>query len=83
MIDGRRAGFESHLFTDPVHLDRDGARLLTLAVGEALKPLLDGQTGAARWVALARPLVTDSTVALEDVDQSRAIVLGPATALKR
>ena len=83
VIDGRRAGFESHLFTDPVHLDRDGARLLTIAVGEALKPLLDGPTGAARWVALARPVRTDPAVALEDVDQSQAIVLGPATAVKR
>ena len=81
MIDGRRAGFKFHLFADPVHTD--GARLLTLAVGEALKPLLDGQTGAARWVALSRPLGTDSTVALEDVDQSRAIVLGRSTVLKR
>ena len=82
VIDARQAGFDHHLFMDPVHLDRDGAMALTLDVARMLKPLLDGRPGA-RWVALSHPGRSVSPVALEDVDQSRTIVLGGDSALRR
>lgn len=87
VVDARRAGFDHHLFMDPVHLDRDGAVALSFGVAEALRPLLQASGSlsdpAARWVSLTRPGRADTPVELEDLEQSRKIVLGGGETARR
>jgi hypothetical protein len=74
VVDARRSGFGREVFTDPVHLDRQG----TIALSAALAGLLrrqdrpDGDT--SRWVALPRYREPSGDLALEDTDQSRLAV---------
>jgi len=87
VVDARRAGFDHHVFIDPVHLDRDGAVAFTLGVAEALRPFLRASESptdpAARWVSLTRPGRPDAPVELEDLEQSRKVVLGGGETVRR
>ena len=77
VLDARRSGFDLSDFTDAVHLDRDGATALTLAVAEAVRPTLDAPTPkrpSLRWVALTPSRDPAPRLALEDLDQSGAKV---------
>ncbi len=85
VVDARHSGFPHDVFTDPVHLDRDGAALLTRRLAAVLVDRLSSRelsadspttTTTARWVHLppspAGPLPT--TPPLEDLDQSRLVL---------
>jgi hypothetical protein len=71
VIDARHAKYHNTVFVDPVHLDRDGAAVLSGDVAEVLENALSHSEPVARWVEL--PVYRQSEVAmrLEDVDQSR------------
>ena len=74
VIDGRRVGYEDSLFSDPIHLDRDGAVTWSVAIAEAIRPYLAGQTGS-RWIDLPNTRSFDPAgIALEDVNQSGAFI---------
>ena len=74
VLDGRRAGFEDALFFDPIHLDREGATVLSVAIAEAIRPHLSGGP-APRTIALARPGGPEPIgSALEDLGQSGASI---------
>jgi hypothetical protein len=74
VIDGRRAGFEDSLFADPIHVDRDGAVVLSVAVAEVIRPYLSGRTGSRRIDLSAPRNVDPRRFALEDVAQSGVFI---------
>ena len=77
VIDGRRVGYEDSLFFDPIHLDRDGAVVMSNAVAEAIRPYLAGQPGpvAGHWVDLPTMRGPNPTgLVLEDMVQSGAAI---------
>jgi hypothetical protein len=87
VIDARRAGYDSRVFTDLHHLGRDGAAIFSAAVGDVLRSYRDDPASTPRWLKLAdfRPLAT--TYPLESMDESRVkvheIVIKDPTSLLR
>ncbi len=75
VLDGERLKWGMGLFRDPLHVNRDGAVRLSLAVVAAAAPRLRGETTGPRWIDLA---LTDDCEAgkyqglVEDLDESRA-----------
>ena len=79
ILDGERLGWSTTLFRDPLHVNREGAIKLSLAVAAATEPRLSGERSGPRWINLIT--IDDREVAkyqnlLEDLDQSRAAI-GP------
>jgi hypothetical protein len=77
VIDLQRAGWDRSWFRDPIHLNRDGAIRLSLAVAEAIAQARDARDGTARWITLdgggsAPPRSFQELI--EDLDQSRLAV---------
>jgi hypothetical protein len=78
VLDGQRLFDDELAFRDPIHVNRDGAVRLTLAVAAAIKPRLIGEVSAPRWVDLvdlAASRINKYEYMIEDLDQSRAAVL--------
>jgi hypothetical protein len=77
VLDLQQAGWGRDLFRDPIHLNRDGAVRLTVAVADAIaRPRGAGDIGG-RWITLdgggaAAPRLDQNL--LEDLDQSRLAV---------
>lgn len=77
VIDGRAASYPHTLFMDPVHLDRDGAVALSQNVANLLRPILDTESSPIdRWAVLTPPSPAPSQVPVEDLDESKQVVLG-------
>ncbi len=74
ILDGRHAGYGPDVFVDATHLDGQGARTLSLDVGAILRRDLSRDGPAPRWVDLPRYRDPPVAIALEDVEQSRAIL---------
>ncbi|CAN5723909.1 hypothetical protein BH23PLA1_BH23PLA1_04430 [soil metagenome] len=77
VVDARRSGYEVHRFVDQVHLDRQGAVILSADLAEILQRHLDDPETVPRWVALPRfreRIVDDSRI--EDLEQSRLVLRG-------
>jgi hypothetical protein len=77
VLDMQRAGWDRSWFRDPIHLNRDGAIRLTLAVADAIARVRTTKEQPGRWVtpddggsAPPRPFQE----LLEDLDQSRLAV---------
>ena len=73
-------------FRDPIHVNRDGAIRLSLAVAAAIRPRLSGERRGPRWidlVAIADQETSKYQELVEDLDQSRAaaqpIVVGQSS----
>lgn len=76
VIDGRGKGYDAKAFcTDAVHLNRRGAYALSRDLGDLLRHRLGGSFREESWVSLPpyRPGTPD--VEMEDMAQSREIVL--------
>jgi hypothetical protein len=77
VLDGERLKWGLELFRDPLHVNRDGAVRLSLAVASAAAPRLRGETLGPRWIDLA---LTDDREAgkyqrlVEDLNQSKAAI---------
>jgi hypothetical protein len=71
VIDARHAGYGNSVFVDPVHLDRDGATVLSGDVADVLQNALCHSEPVPRWVELPAYHGRPAIVRLEDVDQSR------------
>lgn len=83
VVDGLRAGYPREAFCDPVHLNRRGAVAYSRAIGRLLATRLDAWCAyAPRWVAL-EPYGPASEGDLEDLLQSRAIVLADDAKVRR
>jgi hypothetical protein len=78
VLDGRRAGYPSHLFADATHVNGAGAIALSRSVAAAIGPDLSREGGAKRsgWIALEPPALGGSGFAgpLEDLETSRRIL---------
>jgi hypothetical protein len=78
VLDGQRLYGNEDAFRDPIHVNRDGAIRLSIAVAAAIRPRLSGESSAARWIDLFE--IADQETSkyqelVEDLDQSRAAVL--------
>lgn len=71
IFDATRAGYAAELFSDPVHLDRDGAAAFSEAVAALLARGPSGTTGGVVRAPRYRP--SGVQVVLEDYVQSRGI----------
>jgi hypothetical protein len=77
VLDAQRAAWERSAFRDPVHLNRDGAVRLSLAVAESIARRSDLSADRARWIELEGYADRSSNrfqSLLEDLDQSRLAV---------
>ena len=77
VLDVQFAGWGCAHFRDPIHLNRDGAVRLTLAVAEAIARSRSARDVGGRWITLdggraAAPRIYQDLV--EDLDQSRLAV---------
>jgi hypothetical protein len=78
VLDGRRPGYPSGLFTDLTHLNGPGAIALSRAVATAIPSALSRSRSpnASAWIALSvpsdRPAGSDTEV--EDIEQSKRIL---------
>jgi hypothetical protein len=79
-LDARRAGYPAELFVDATHLSSRGGAALSGSVAIAISDALKHRDASAGkyWVKLALPGLPATTLApsLEDLDQSRTMVLG-------
>jgi hypothetical protein len=77
VLDGERLGWSVQAFRDPLHVNRDGAVRLSLAVAAATAPRLRGALSSPRWIDLVE--IDDQESGkyqnlVEDLDQSRAAI---------
>ncbi len=79
VVDGRHAGYVATVFRDTTHLHRRGAAVLSTDLATLLRPALDRPAGANRWLTLPPFRDRSEDLALEDVDQSRTIVVERST----
>jgi hypothetical protein len=78
VVDARRAGFESGLFADPVHLNRSGAELLSAHFAQVLLMYPKVATEHQRWVILSTKEASGRLVyAGEEHKSSRPRRYGP------
>jgi hypothetical protein len=77
VLDAQCVGWDRSAFRDPIHLNRDGAVRLTLAVAESIERCTDRSSDGSRWLKLDGDADQSSDRfqdLLEDIDQSRAAV---------
>ena len=75
VIDGRRSTYNAGVFADTVHLDRDGAALLSTDLGTIVARHLANPASSPSWVPLPRdPGVVPDVPMIEDFCES-ALVL--------
>ena len=77
ILDGETLGWSASAFRDPLHVNRDGAIKLSLAVAAATAPRLHGESTGPRWIDLVATDERELTKyhnLLEDLDQSRAAI---------
>jgi hypothetical protein len=70
VIDGRHVNYPHQIFTDPVHLDRNGAVAFSLGVAEILRAHLIEHRREPRWVALPDHRGEVAAYSLEDNAES-------------
>ncbi|MBX6312138.1 MAG: hypothetical protein IRY99_04350 [Isosphaeraceae bacterium] len=66
VLDARQSGYDTPVFVDPIHLDRQGAATLSAEVAEILAQYLDPSHSLPRWVKLPPYRDRSTEVALED-----------------
>lgn len=76
ILDGKSLAWDRRAFRDPIHLNRDGAVVFSLAIARALDRRLGRaeEAGLPRWVTLDAPLEFSGRPwerLLEDLDESR------------
>jgi hypothetical protein len=72
VIDARRSGYQQNVFVDAVHLDRQGATVLSRNVAELVRASLASVDDHYRWVLVPAFVPETEPLALEDVEQSAA-----------
>jgi len=77
VLDMQQASWDRRCFRDPIHVNRDGAIRLSLAVAEAIAPAREGRGPGERWIEMdgagSVPVHAFQGL-LEDLDQSRLAV---------
>jgi hypothetical protein len=70
VVDGRHAGYETSVFFDPVHLDRDGATAFSADLASILDRCLSSKRESLRWIALSNYRGRSIQVALDEIVDS-------------
>ncbi len=85
VIDGRHVNFDHRVFTDPVHLDRDGATAYSFGIAQVIRARLAHPRAEAgsRFVALPDQQSRAREVALEDFNQSGDAIKAEAAMVVR
>jgi hypothetical protein len=83
VIDGRHVNYPHQVFTDPVHLDKDGATACSLGVAEILKDHLIDHKETPRWVALPDHRSEIGSIRLEDGIESSLAIKAEAANVRR
>ncbi len=79
VVDGQHSGYDAGLFIDPVHLDRQGAAVLSADLAEIVASPPPG----TRWVALPTYRERPINVPLEDTGESRIALNARGSSLGR
>jgi hypothetical protein len=77
VLDGGQLFGNTDLFRDPIHVNRDGAIRLSMAVAAAIGPRLREESPAPGWIDLVEHVDQGTSKyqeLVEDLDQSRAAV---------
>jgi len=83
MVDIRHAGYDRTVFVDQVHLDGEGAQVLSTDLGRFLNERLSHpSTDAPRWVSASPFTGPPAQFVLEDIGQSRIAVKEPRAGRK-
>jgi hypothetical protein len=78
MIDARHAGYDKSVFVDEVHLDGEGAQVLSTNLGRLIRERLSAPSaGLPRWVSAARFTGPPAEYVLQDINGSRIAVKQP------
>ena len=78
MIDVRHAGYDATVFVDEIHLDGEGAQVLSTDLGRYVKARLSSPAPTvARWVDAPRFSGRPTELILQDINGSRVAVKGP------
>ncbi len=83
VLDGRRSAYEAHVFSDPLHIDRHGAVLLSTDVALILRRHLDSPKMNLTWQPLPPFREQWTEFALEDTMDSLDVVRKNLKARKR
>jgi hypothetical protein len=83
VVDGRYAGFQSEIFLDSVHLDRDGAIALSASLGKIIRATWDNSAPGSRWINLPAFAPVSSPAPTELMSESRAIARSRSQAPRR
>ena len=66
VVDGRHVNYPYQVFTDPVHLDRNGATAYSMGIADVLRSHLVEHKSVPRWVPLPDHREENNAIALED-----------------
>jgi hypothetical protein len=75
VLDGRHSGYDTSVFHDPTHLDREGAIALSCSVGDLLRHGALSPSTDSRWIPLPAYQGSWTSAPLEDLGQSGRVVL--------
>ncbi len=75
IVDGRHSGYDHTVFVDTTHLDGQGAAVLSADLAALLARDLPTATAPGRWLELPPYRPRPPAIPLEDVEQSRRVVL--------
>lgn len=83
VIDGRHVNYPYQVFTDPVHLDRNGATAYSLGIADVLRAHLVDHGPGPRWVPLPDHRDEGNAIALEDNLESHVVLKAEREKVRR
>ncbi len=83
VIDGRHINYPHQVFTDPVHLDKEGATACTLGVADVMKAHLIDHKADPRWTSLPDHRNDFKAIPLEDSTESSLAVKAEQAKVRR
>ena len=83
VVDGRHVNYPHQVFTDPVHLDRNGATAYSLGIAEVLRAHLVDHAPGPRWAPLPDHRFESDVIPLEDNLESRVALQAEREKLRR
>jgi hypothetical protein len=79
VLDWRHSNYRQDSFTDAMHLNSEGARAITAALGNYLQRTFRGEGVDQRWVAMPAFKLDSSMIAVEDSNRSDAFMRSTAS----
>ena len=79
VLDWRHSNYQDSVFSDTLHLDKDGALSITAALGDYLQRSFRGEGVDVRWVQMPPFRLEGISIAVEDSNHSFAFIQSTAT----